>query len=420
MAGLVVVLALLTAGLAVALGVGLRQRAEAIRRVVGATEQLGDDGLPDGGRGMERHLTRLERAASRATRREEEAAEVAGRLQGALDSVPHGIVVVDIDGEVVVRNLAASRFVEPRHGDALVADTVDGVLETARMGDPDSREIELFGPPPVSYLIMGIPLGPREQLRGAVAVVEDVTERRRLESIRRDFVTNISHELKTPIGALGLVAETLLDEDDPAVAERLTERIVGEAHRVNQSIDDLIALARLESNTTVTFRPLPVGEVVAEAIDRAGPALDAAAVDLEVDIDPGDLTIDGDRLQLVAALQNLLDNAAKYSDPSGSVRVRAFSYEGEVRIEVADCGMGIPTKDLERIFERFYRVDEARSRATGGTGLGLAIVRHVASNLGGRAEVSSRVGQGSTFTLVLPGTMGATTNGTEEDQTRGE
>ena len=235
-----------------------------------------------------------------------------------------------------------------------------------------------------------------------LVVIDDVTDRRRLEAVRRDFVANISHELKTPVGALALLAETLLAEDDPAVAQRLAERMLAEAFRVGRTIDDLLELSRIEADEEARRDDVPVHLVIAEAVDRVRPAAEQQGITIEVEEPPQRLAVAGDRRQLVSATYNLLENAVKYSDQGSSVQVRARTDGRWVDIEVEDHGIGIPRRDLERVFERFYRVDRARSRETGGTGLGLAIVRHVASNHAGEVRVESAEGEGSTFTLRLP------------------
>ena len=245
-----------------------------------------------------------------------------------------------------------------------------------------------------------------EPWAGALAIVDDISERRRLEATRRDFVANISHELRTPIGAVGLLADTLVAEDDPAVATRLAERIVTEVFRLARTIEDLLVLSTIETEEAPAREQVPVHLVMAEAVERIRPAAEQADIELEVAEPDWRMGIFGDRRQVISALYNLLDNAVKYSDPGSVVRVSASTDGIDVVIRVQDHGIGIPKADLERIFERFYRVDQARSRATGGTGLGLAIVRHVATNHQGEVRVSSRLGEGSTFELVLPSASG--------------
>ncbi len=313
------------------------------------------------------------------------------------------MLIADADGQVVVRNRVADTFADARHSDALVEAAIDELLADALNGLEAIRPIDLFGPPRRTLVIAATPLPD-----GALVVVDDISERRRLEATRRDFVANISHELKTPVGAMGLLAETLLAEDDRQVASRLAERIVNEAFRLDRTIEDLLVLSRIEGEEIAAHEPVAARLLVADAVERIRPAAEQAGIDVAVEeIDSGsngdgELAVLGDRRQLVSALYNLLDNAVKYSDEGDEVEVRAISEGTNVVLQVQDHGIGIPKADLERVFERFYRVDQARSRTTGGTGLGLAIVRHVATNHEGEVRVDSRLGEGSTFSLVVP------------------
>ncbi|MBP7631889.1 MAG: sensor histidine kinase, partial [Acidimicrobiales bacterium] len=335
------------------------------------------------------------------------------RLLAALAALPQGIVVADHLGQVVVRNPAASAFVEARHGDALVESAIGELIEASLSGEGTTRTLELFGPPRRVLDLRVVPLlrrpprgsagSTRPVVLGAMAVIDDVSERQRLDAVRRDFVANISHELKTPIGALGVLSETLVGETDPATVERLAERIQTEAFRLARTVDDLLQLSRIEASEPPDAESVSIRQVVAEAVERTEAAADLQKVRISVTPVEGWLTVVGDRRQLVSALANLLENAVKYSDAGAEVTVSARAAGDGVELDVADHGIGIPATDLERVFERFYRVDRARSRDTGGTGLGLAIVRHVAQNHGGDVVVRSREGEGSTFTLRLAG-----------------
>jgi two-component system sensor histidine kinase SenX3 len=333
------------------------------------------------------------------------ASAAARRMEKALDAMPQGVVVADESGAVIFRNEIAEAFSAARHSDALVEAAIGELVEAALRGRGDARELDLFGPPRRSLVISATPL-PSSTGVGVIAVIEDVTERRRLEAVRRDFVANISHELKTPVGALALLAETLLNEDDPDITHRLAERIVAESFRVGRTIEDLLELSRIESGEAPRREAVPVNLFVAEAIERIRPAAEQAGIDLVVREPNRRLAVYGDRRQLVSAVYNLLDNAVKYSDAGSSVDISASTDGREVKIAVCDHGIGIPARDLERVFERFYRVDQARSRQTGGTGLGLAIVRHVMQNHEGSVHVDSRPGGGSTFTLCVPTASG--------------
>ncbi|QGG93970.1 sensor histidine kinase [Actinomarinicola tropica] len=332
----------------------------------------------------------------------EAAARAEQRMARALDAIPQGVAICDADGEILFHNASGSAYSSARHGDALVEAAIDDLLRRAVAGEGSVETIELFGPPKRTLVITAVPLEDGVAGRGAIAVIDDVTERRRLEAVRRDFVANISHELKTPVGALALLAETIMDERDPDVVERLAGRMLTEAHRVGRTIQDLLELSSIEVEEDKVREPVPVRQVLAGAVGRIRPAADQRQIRVELLEPDDDLAVVCDRRQLVSAVFNLLENAVKYSEAGSTVRTWAEADGDVVDIVVEDHGMGIPTRDLERVFERFYRVDQARSRRTGGTGLGLAIVRHVVNNHAGEVLVASREGEGSTFTLRFP------------------
>jgi two-component system sensor histidine kinase SenX3 len=382
--------------------VAWRSRRALVRRLTTMALRLEDQPPARDPRTVDGALTRLERAGDRTVLRVRDASLGEARLAGALESIPQGLVICDEQGDTVYRNAAAAAFGSARHGEALVGATIAELLDRALAGVSEAKTLELFGPPRRTLAVSAVPVDDGVHLLGALAIIDDVSDRRRLEAVRRDFVANISHELKTPIGALGLLAETLSSEDDPAVAKRLAERMQSEAFRVSRTIDDLLELSRIEAEEAPPREPVPVNLVVAEAVERVRSAADNAGIEFRVEEPPRRLTFLGDRRQLTSALANLLENAVKYSDRGSEVAVRIRTDGSMVDVIVQDHGIGIPARDLERVFERFYRVDRARSRETGGTGLGLAIVRHVASNHGGEVSVESREGEGSTFTLHLP------------------
>jgi two-component system sensor histidine kinase SenX3 len=302
----------------------------------------------------------------------------------------------------VFRNRVAEAFVDARHAEVLVERAIHEALSGALAGSRHRRHLDVLGPPRRMLDIIAVPLDDEEAPAGALAIIDDVSERNRLEAIRRDFVANISHELKTPVGALGVLAETLAGEDDPAVARRLAERMTDEAHRVGRIIDDLLQLSRIEAEEQKVREAVTVDSIVDEAVERVRTMAESHAITIAAGGVGRRHTLRGDRLQLVSAIANLLENACKYSDEGSTVQVSSSADGTWVEIAVRDEGIGIPTADLERVFERFYRVDRARSRETGGTGLGLSIVRHIASNHGGEVTVASAEGEGSTFTLRLP------------------
>jgi two-component system, OmpR family, sensor histidine kinase SenX3 len=329
------------------------------------------------------------------------------RLQSALNALPVAVMVFDGEGSVIESNAASQPFLEARHGDALVGAAVNDLIRVANSGSEASTAIDLFGPPKRTVLVTTVPL-PEDGQPGAVAFVEDITERRQLEAIRTDLVANISHELKTPVGAIGLLAETLQGEENRDIVDRLALRINAEAMRIAQIIEDLIELSRIESVDGAGSAIVELAEIASDAVERFRTAAVRAQVSVQLVVLSADTRIVGERRQLLSAVGNLIDNAIKYSDPGTVVDVTVEAVANDIVVKVADHGIGIPTRDIDRIFERFYRVDQARSRQTGGTGLGLAIVRHAAVNHDAHIDVESRLGEGSTFTLRFPSTNGAT------------
>lgn len=398
------VLAGLVVGLAATLGLVFLGQQRLARRLVAAGRRLSDDVAPNG-LGLAEATSTVERVIERTLQRGGEGSIVEARLATALDVIPQGVVVFDGAGAITFSNEVAAGYLTARHGEALVEEAIVELAEEAAAhsdGAGPARTVDLFGPPRRTLVLKAIRLQQGSRRLGVLVVIDDVTDRRRLEAIRRDFVANISHELKTPVGALALLADTLLTEDDPAVAQRLAERMLTEAFRVGRTIDDLLELSRIEADEEAKRDDVPVHLFVAEAVDRVRPAAEQQGIEIVVEEPPARLAVAGDRRQLVSATYNLLENAVKYSDAGSAIQVRARTDGRWVDVAVQDHGIGIPRRDLERVFERFYRVDRARSRETGGTGLGLAIVRHVAGNHAGEVRVESHEGEGSTFTLRLP------------------
>jgi two-component system sensor histidine kinase SenX3 len=330
--------------------------------------------------------------------REAEKIEALLQIQDAIHSLSVGVVIVDAKGVVTFRNKLAESVTGVIHSDVLVEEVVEQHLSSALNGETKRQVLDLFGPPRRVFSVSAAPL----LLGGAVAMIEDITERYLVDAVRTDFVANISHELKTPVGALAVLAEALSQEDDLDIIHRLSEKMVDEAIRVGRTIDDLLELSRIEFGGEAVKDEVDAEAIISESILRVSPlalthAIKVAMVDL-----PGPLKVVGDRRQLVSAIGNLVENAVKYSEVGSAVEVTARADGDWVEFTVKDFGLGIPSRDLDRVFERFYRVDRARSRDTGGTGLGLAIVRHVANNHGGDVSVSSIEGEGSTFALKIP------------------
>jgi two-component system sensor histidine kinase SenX3 len=289
-------------------------------------------------------------------------------------------------------------------GNRLRVDTLALLARQVRR-DGQVRELEVEVPRGhrgTELLVLEVRLAPLGDDQ-VLLLAEDQTALRRLDAVRRDFVANVSHELKTPVGALALLAEAMSGSaDDPKAVRRFALRMQHESHRLTMMVQDLISLSRLQSNDPLRqARVINVDDAVAEAVDTTHLEAEAREIRLEVRGQHG-LSVLGDEDQLATALRNLVANAINYSPDHTRITIGVSIVDDVVELSVADQGIGIPERDLERIFERFYRVDPARSRATGGTGLGLSIVKHVAVNHGGEMRVWSSEGAGSTFTLRLP------------------
>ena len=319
-------------------------------------------------------------------------------LADALDRLRPAVMLFDSRRRELHRNEAARRLLDDRHAGVLARAALRELVDAAlNSGRPMERKLDLYGPPPRRLIVRAELLDDGTVL----GVVEDATEVSQLEAVRRDFVANVSHELRTPISALLLLAEALSGEDDPAVAQRLVGRLIEEAERAGRVVQGLLDLSRLEAGPPEAPRPVHVADVVSAALRQVSALAEQAGVVINAaDIDD-QLVVAGERGQLCSAVSNLLDNAVKYSDNGGAVEVDAQAIGSDIVITVRDHGVGIPSADLDRIFERFYRVDPARSRDTGGTGLGLSIVRHVAVNHGGEVTVESVEGEGAVFRLRL-------------------
>jgi len=312
------------------------------------------------------------------------------------------VVVGNDQGAVVFQNAHAADLLATDSGSSAARDTVLTLLASAAEGRAESASAEIEGPPPRTLQFQAHPLHDAQRTLGGIVVIADQSQQNRHEVARREFVDNIGQELKRPVGALGLLAETLAAEQDPAVVARLSRRLQGEAQRVSRVVDDLMLLSRMDADEHPAPEAVPVNLIVAQAAERVR----VAAQEKDMTVNFGEpaqrLSVMGDRRELVAGVYNLLDNAVKYSPARSVVEVRGRPDGDWVDLSVKDQGMGIPESDLEHIFERFYRVEGARARHVGGTGLGLAIVRHVVGNHRGEVRVESQEGQGSTFVLRLP------------------
>jgi len=324
-------------------------------------------------------------------------------VRALVAALPVAVVVLDAADEAVLVNPAAAALGVLGDNGLPVAELRALVRDTRRTGTSREADVALRG----VHSDVRARLAPLRE--GHVAlVVEDVTESRRLEAVRRDFVANVSHELKTPVGAMQLLAEALQGaSEEPQAVRRFADRVHHEAGRLGRLVQELLDLSRLQgADPLPNPEPVALDEVLAEAVDRSRTAAAARGIDVVRGGSQGQWVL-GSESQLVTAVGNLVENAVAYSPDHTRVALAVRPAGAQVEVSVTDQGIGIAEKDLERVFERFYRSDPARSRATGGTGLGLAIVKHVATNHGGEVSVWSVEGSGSTFTLRLPAAPGS-------------
>jgi two-component system sensor histidine kinase SenX3 len=322
-------------------------------------------------------------------------------LQRVFSATDEGLVVVDRSGAAVLANGRACELgvVVDDKPDARAIAACAEVRERGTAVAVDLSPLDQRGRRPAAVLARVRPLGDGYTMVEAT----DTSDAVRLEATRRDFVANVSHELKTPVGAVGLLAEAVLDAaDDPAEVRRFGTKIVSEANRLGNLVTELIALSRLTGAEGLPeLSRVAIDEVVDEALGRTRLSAEAARIEIVVD-KPIGLEVDGDQTLLITALCNLIENAIAYSPAETPVSVSRRKVGDSVEIAVTDRGIGIAPEHQRRVFERSFRVDPARSRATGGTGLGLAIVKHVLANHGGEVRLWSSPGTGSTFTMRLP------------------
>jgi two-component system sensor histidine kinase SenX3 len=341
------------------------------------------------------------RAARRTRTHSPVGLTVAQLMQRVVDSSHNGVAVLNEWGDVVLHNPRAVTLgvVRNNQPDQRVRKAAELVRLQGKTMKVDLSPLTSHGRGPAAVH------GEVRPLNDQFTVVDaaDESEAVRLEATRRDFVANVSHELKTPVGALALLAEAVLDAaDEPEEVRRFSAKIVREATRLGKLVTELIALSRLQGAERLPeLVPVEVDEVVAEALGRSALVAESTGIEITTD-SPSDLVVDGDRTLLITALSNLIDNAVAYSSPGSPVSISRRVAHGYAEIAVTDRGIGIAHEHQQRVFERFFRADPARSRATGGTGLGLAIVKHVAANHGGEVRLWSKPGTGSTFTLRLP------------------
>jgi two-component system phosphate regulon sensor histidine kinase PhoR len=373
---------------------------------------LFDQPLPAGDDDLGLLARSLQRSAPRIRELVESLKLESARREAILASMVEGVLAVDKDLRVTFCNHSFARIVSARYPvvpgmpllelvrDPSLREIMTNVIST---GDRVEKQLTLPGAGARSFEVLAGPLGSNET-RGALAILHDVTQLERLERVRRDFVANVSHELRTPLAAIRGYAETLLDGalEDQANNRRFIEIILNQATRLTNIASDLLSLSELESSSVaVPAQPVSIRAALESALRTVESSARVQGVRLLCEkLD--DLKVVGHELRLEQVFVNLLDNAVKFNRPNGEVQVEMRSTSGKVRILIGDTGIGIPSEDLPRIFERFYRADKARSRAMGGTGLGLSIVKHAVEQMGGTVQVHSRLGEGSEFTIELP------------------
>jgi two-component system phosphate regulon sensor histidine kinase PhoR len=377
----------------------------------GRAPASGDDDVAELGRALNRLATEHDRSSDQLRTERD-------LLAGILEGMGEGVLVLDTDERIVLVNRALRAFArldeDPRGKPLLEAirnaalkEALDGVGSGA---DPIVREIELGRPLPRKLLVRVARLSHGGELRGTIAVFHDVTDLRRLETIRTDFVANVSHELRTPVTAISTATETLLGGalDDPDEAVEFVGVIDRHSKRLRQLVDDLLDLAKLEAKSfRLVLGELDVRPILTHAVELLGEPARRRRMTLV--IAPGGAEIlraRVDRRALEQVLMNLLDNAIKYAGEGARVTLSARAAAERVEISVADDGVGISPAHLGRVFERFYRVDNGRSRELGGTGLGLSIVKHLVELMGGTVEVESEPGKGARFTVRLQAAAG--------------
>lgn len=355
---------------------------------------------------------RFNRASEELTARIARLEEDRQQLRTILSGMVEGVVALDGEQRILYANDRATDLLELptpapvgrplwevlRHRSLL-----DAVRSAQEENEPHREEFAWNGAASRSLTVHAARLAGMPS-RGTVLVLHDTTELRQLERLRRDFVANVSHELKTPLSVIKVCVETLLDGagEDPAHRGRFLEQIGRQGDRLHSLILDLLSLARIESGAELyDFRQVALADVVEECVERHRPRAEARGQALAVVGEEG-VRVWADEEAVEQVLENLLDNAVKYTPKGGRIEVRWLREAEQVCVEVADTGIGIPEADLPRIFERFYRVDKARSREMGGTGLGLSIVKHLASAMHGSVGATSEVGKGTTFRVWLP------------------
>ena len=335
------------------------------------------------------------------------------RLEAIVSSMFEGVMLTDEKGGIILMNPSLRRLLlidTPPEGkrplEAVRNNAIQEIVDTVvRENRGVTREVAITMPEQKTVLISGAPVMKDKAIEGAVLVFHDITELKHLEDIRKDFVANVSHELRTPIASIKGYAETLLDGKvgDADTVNEFIGIIYQDSNRLASLIDDLLDLARIESGKMeMRFGPVDIRPVVKRCMNILEKSARSKALDITIDMPAAIPDVLGDEKRLSQVFLNLLDNAVKYTPEGKSITIRAVHKENAVQVDISDTGIGISERDLPRIFERFYRVDKARSRELGGTGLGLSIVKHIIQSHNGQVWVTSELGRGSTFSFAIP------------------
>ncbi|MBN2119573.1 MAG: HAMP domain-containing protein, partial [Candidatus Omnitrophica bacterium] len=344
----------------------------------------------------------------------EEVSESKSRLEAVFLSMFEGVMVVDAGGSILLINEALKKFLTIE-GDLLGKKPIEAVrnLEIQEIVDNTlhsnngliSQEISVLLPEEKVLLVHATPIKKEGNIEGAVLVFHDVTNLRKLEKVRQDFVANVSHELRTPISSIKGYAETLLEGalKDKENAKDFLKIILSDSNRLAALIDDLLNLSKIESGKlSMETKPYKLRSLAEKVIASLKGQIENKSITIKMNIPKNLLDILADETRIKQVFLNLIDNAIKYNHPKGEISITAHETDDFVKVDIADTGIGIPNKDLPRLFERFYRVDKARSRELGGTGLGLSIVKHIIQAHNGEVSVQSVEGQGSIFSFTIP------------------
>jgi two-component system, OmpR family, phosphate regulon sensor histidine kinase PhoR len=393
------------AGLLVLWGIA-RGVSRPLRRMAGAAERIGGGDLSaevpeEGSEELVLLARNLNRMRDEVSKRMADMERDRSTREAILSSMEEGVLLFDRDGSVVYQNDRAGQLLGGRLANArgLAQPALRDLVAAAGSGaSPQPVEV-ITGPTPRTLLASALPVPDGQTL----TVLRDVTQARMIDAVRRDFVANASHELKTPVASIQALAETLVAAaaNDPGQVPRFATQLESEAIRLSRIVSDLLDLSRLEGEAVSPPAEVRLDRLVAEEVDRLSERTDEAGLIVETHLEEPVL-VKGSARDLSLLARNLLENAVQYTRPGGRIDVSVRGDDGSAVIVVRDTGMGIPAREQGRIFERFYRVDRARSRETGGTGLGLSIVKHIVENHGGAVQVESELGRGSTFVVQLP------------------